>query len=214
MPSAKIIRFARLSRHRQYLLAEALTVLAAASAAVRFLPFRKAIAIGSRRLSGPVPGNRSEILHEARWSIEAAAAAAPWRAVCLQKGLALQWMLRRRGIDALFHYGIAKEEHAGLEAHVWVAVDDRMVIGGEIAERFCSVAIVSTAWICNDGGMTDSYSYSLFGLNIQSEIHLPELFPVEPNVATRRLCTPWNSGGRLFDRGRTESDRRRRPAPD
>jgi len=140
MPAAKIIRFVQLCRRRQYLLAESLVALAVASAAVRFLPFRRAVGIGSRRLSGPVPSDHSEILRDARWSIEAAATAVPWRAVCLQKGLALQWMLRRRGIDALLHYGIAKEIPGQLEAHVWVTVDQRFVIGGEIADRFRSVA--------------------------------------------------------------------------
>ena len=136
MPSAKIIRFAKLSRRRQLLLAEALVALAVASAAVRFLPFRRAVRTGSGTLSGSAPSDCSEVIRDACWSIEVAAAAAPWRIVCLQKGLALQWMLRRRAIDALLHYGIAKENSGELQAHVWVAVDDTLVIGGDLAARF------------------------------------------------------------------------------
>ena len=136
MPSAKIIRFIHLERSRKYFLVEALVALAVSSAAVRFLPFRRAVRMGSRKLSGKATGDRGEAVRDARWSIEAAAAAAPWRAVCLQQGLALQWMLRRRGIDALLHYGLAKEKERGLEAHAWVAVGDNLVIGGEIASKF------------------------------------------------------------------------------
>jgi hypothetical protein len=140
MSSAKIIRFVRLGRRRQCLLAEALVALAASSVAVRFLPFRRAIRIGSHKLSGSESSNRSEVIRDACWSIEAVAAAAPWRIVCLQKGIALQWMLRRRSIDARLHYGIAKEGAETLQAHVWVAVDGELVMGGEIANGFCSVA--------------------------------------------------------------------------
>jgi hypothetical protein len=140
MPSAKIIRFVHLGRHRQLLLLEASAAIAAASAAVRFLPFRWAIRMGSRTLSKGAASGRNEILPEARWSIEAAARAAPWRAVCLQQGLALQWMLRRRGIDAVLHYGLAKEKGGELEAHAWVVVGDKLVIGGEIAPKFRCVA--------------------------------------------------------------------------
>jgi hypothetical protein len=140
MPSAKIIRFVQLGRRRKFLLVEALAALAASSAAVRFLPFRWAVRMGSRKLSRAAPGDRDELLRDARWSVEAAATSVPWRAVCLQQGLALQWMLRRRGIDAVLHYGLAKEKAGGLEAHAWVAVGDNLVIGGEIASKFRCVA--------------------------------------------------------------------------
>ena len=96
--------------------------------------------MGSTKLSGTAPANRDEVVRNACWSIEAAAAAVPWRAVCLQQGLALQWMLRRRGIDALLHYGLAKEQGRELAAHVWVAVGDNLVIGGDIASKFRCVA--------------------------------------------------------------------------
>jgi hypothetical protein len=140
MPSAKIIRFVHLGRRRQILVLESLAAIAASSAAVRFLPFRWAIRIGSRKLSKAAAADRNEILRDARWSIEAVAARVPWRAVCLQQGLALQWMLRMRGIDAVLHYGLAKEKGEELEAHAWVAVGDNLIIGGEIAPKFRCVA--------------------------------------------------------------------------
>lgn len=140
MSSAKIIRFVQLDRRRQFLIVEASAALAMMSAAVRFLPFRRAVRMGSRMLSGAAPDDRTEILGDARWSVVAAAGAVPWRAVCLQQGLALQWMLRRRGIDAVLHYGLAKEKGAKLEAHAWVSVGDNLVIGGEIASKFRCVA--------------------------------------------------------------------------
>ena len=120
------------------LLAEAVAALAAASAAIRWLPFKRAVRLGSRRLAGA--GRGSDDLAELRWSIEAAARAAPWRAMCFQKGLALQWMLRRRGIDAQLHYGIGTDEQGELLAHVWVADGDDIVIGGEETDKVRRVA--------------------------------------------------------------------------
>lgn len=52
-------------------------------------------------------------------SFERMVACVPWRTVCLRKGLALQWMLRRRGIDARLHYGIGKDDVGALCAHLW-----------------------------------------------------------------------------------------------
>ena len=127
-------RWLRLSRERRLLLAEAIAVLAAASAAVRWLPFRRAVGLGSRRLGRHAPS------HDVLWAIEAAARAAPWRAVCFQKGLAVQWMLRRRGVDARLHYGIGRDEDGELHAHVWVAEGELIIIGGDEAARFKRVA--------------------------------------------------------------------------
>ena len=60
--------------------------------------------------------------------------------MCIQQGLALQWMLRRRGVDARLHYGIAKDERGELQAHVWVAAGGEVVIGGAEAPQFKCVA--------------------------------------------------------------------------
>lgn len=48
-------------------------------------------------------------------------------------------MARRRGIATVLHYGVVQES-GGLAAHVWVSVDDAVVIGGEEAPRFTCLA--------------------------------------------------------------------------
>ena len=136
----RISRWRRLGRQQQLLLIEGLAAVAAASAAIRFLPFTRAVRLGSRPLPSPVPAREDEIVASARWAVETAARYVPWRAKCFQKGLALQRMLRRRGIDARLHYGIGRDETGELEAHVWVAAGDAVVIGGAEAPRFRRVA--------------------------------------------------------------------------
>ena len=133
-----VSRWARLGRRRKALLVEAVLALAAASAAIRFRSFKRAIKMGSRPLTGQQA--LDDITGDVRWAVETAARNVPWRAMCIQQGLALQWMLRRRGIDARLHYGIAKDEAGELQAHVWVAAGGSVVIGGAEAPRFNCVA--------------------------------------------------------------------------
>jgi hypothetical protein len=66
---------------------------------------------------------------------DAAARHLLFHSTCLERSLALWWLLRRRGIDAQIHFGGRKEE-GRFEAHAWVefaggALGDA---GGESAE--------------------------------------------------------------------------------
>ena len=79
-------------------------------------------------------------MRRVRWAVQAWARHVPWRAVCFQQGLALHWMLRRRGVASVLLYGVAKRGGEGLAAHVWVDVDGATVIGGEEAPNFVCLA--------------------------------------------------------------------------
>jgi len=63
----------------------------------------------------------------------------PWRAKCIEQGFAAQWMLRRRAVPAVLHYGVAKRDGA-LAAHVWVRSGANDVIGCENSNEFSEVA--------------------------------------------------------------------------
>ena len=135
-PPHPIVRFSRLDPRRRRLLTRACLTLSVASAIVALLPFRRALRFGA------VPVGKSRIdLNECIWAIEAAAPRLPWRAMCIERGLAAQRMLRRGGFEAVLHYGIRHRPPSGkLEAHVWVSVDGRTFIGGEEAPLFAEVA--------------------------------------------------------------------------
>lgn len=125
------------------LLVEALICLAAASVAVRLLPFRKVAALASRRrlsdeaISADAHGQE---VSRVRWAVTAVASRVPWRAVCFQKALAAQFLLRRRRLPAMLHYGIRNQDE-GLRAHVWVTSNDLPVVGSEVANEYTCVAI-------------------------------------------------------------------------
>ena len=121
-------------------LAEAVTTLAGAAAAIQFCPFRAALKFGSVPLPEKMKLSPGAI-DQLSWSVRMIATKVPFRALCFEQGLALQRMLRRRGIDARLHYGIGKKDVRMIEAHVWVNVGDKVVIGEQGQERFQSVAI-------------------------------------------------------------------------
>lgn len=49
---------------------------------------------------------------------------------CLAQALAVRLLLRRRGYPARLRLGVARGEEGRLQAHAWVEVHDRVVIGG------------------------------------------------------------------------------------
>jgi hypothetical protein len=138
MHALPLARFYRLPSDRRRTLARACVVLTAASAAVAFLPFRKAIEFGATPLRRQFGLSAEACV----WAVEAAARRLPWRTMCIQKGLAVQRLLRTAGVDAVLHYGARRGADSGkLEAHVWISVDGRTVIGGEEAAGFPELAV-------------------------------------------------------------------------
>jgi hypothetical protein len=120
------------------ILAEGLAALALASLAIALLPFRKVAAAAS--VPGPRAARRDpETVRRVRGAVQGWARRVPWKAVCFQRGLALHWMLRRRGIHSVLLYGVRRDGD-GLAAHVWVDVDGETVIGGEEAPSFACLA--------------------------------------------------------------------------
>lgn len=122
----------RLAPRRIALHAEALAAVAGASLAIRLLPFPRIVA------ARPAPGKAGDAdIALLRAAVRAWCRRVPWRALCFESALALRTMLRRRGVDAILHYGMARED--GLRAHVWLSVGGETVIGGE-AEGYKEVA--------------------------------------------------------------------------
>jgi hypothetical protein len=114
--------------------------LLAASVAIRFLPFRRVAKLAERPPFRESQAVRLRQTQQVAWAIRACATRVPWRAVCFQQGLAAHFMLRRRQVPSILHYGITQSAERGLEAHVWVTNEGQVVIGGEEAARFNCVA--------------------------------------------------------------------------
>ena len=133
-----IFRAHRLDARQKRLLGRAIGSLVLSASVVRLLPFRRAIRFGSVPQAADKPRDSAGVIADHVWAVRAAARSLPIRAKCLQQGLALQRLLRRAGVDAILHYGIAHDPVGELTAHVWIAVGGEIILGGE--ERRISVA--------------------------------------------------------------------------
>jgi Transglutaminase-like superfamily len=135
-------RFWRFSWQDRLLLLEAILWLAIAGTVITVLPFRYVGFLAARLIPQlKLDYNaRANKVGRVRWAITTTAARVPWRALCFQRGLAAQFMLRRRGIPSVLYYGAAQNDGKGLHAHVWVRDGDVDVIGGEIAHCFAILA--------------------------------------------------------------------------
>ena len=137
---AAIARLRRSTAAERRLLVEAVAMLGAASFLIALVPFRKVTLLARLpATSPPAPGEQLERIRAVRWAVAASARRVPWRAKCIEQGFAAQWMLRRRAVPAILHYGVAKRE-GGLAAHVWVRSGANDVIGCESSGEFSEVA--------------------------------------------------------------------------
>ena len=133
-----IVRAKDLSAGQWGTLARAACVVSIASVAVAIAPFRRAVLFGSvpiRRMSRP--NSLATIL----WAVGAASRRLPLRTKCIEQGIAVQRLLRQSGIDARLHYGARHDPlDQQLQAHVWVTVGGKVVIGETDAEEFAEIA--------------------------------------------------------------------------
>ena len=64
----------------------------------------------------------------------------PFPAVCLPQAMALQWMLRRRGIGSRLIFGARRKANGtGLDFHAWLTVGGKCVIGGGELETYTEI---------------------------------------------------------------------------
>ncbi len=135
-------RLMQLSASNKLRLIEALMALAVASAAIRLVPFSRLVETMDLGNGGSSPARADQwpLVASCRWAINALADRVPWKAVCFQRGLALHWMLRRRGIESTLHYGVSPRSESGLTAHVWLSLHGKIILGGDVAQDYACLA--------------------------------------------------------------------------
>jgi hypothetical protein len=134
------VRLLRLPANDRRRVLEAAAALARASLELRLAPSRKG-RLGSLRNASADERVGAEQLREAARvgrTVARAADRLPWHPTCLRQALAVQRMLRRRSIPSRLHLGVTNAT-AG-EAHAWVTVAGRPVVGQSGLERFVPLA--------------------------------------------------------------------------
>lgn len=134
---------------RQALVVEAAVSLLAARLRLGLRPFGRLMAglgrfVPPARVDAPVPIDpvRRHRIARVRWAIAVAAPLMPFRAVCLQRSLAVRAMLGRRGIDAILHFGGTMREGAPDGEHAWLTADGIGVAGYPIDPAMVEVGRV------------------------------------------------------------------------
>lgn len=132
------MRFASRSRADQSLLLKAAVMVAVIRLALWILPVAKIQLFAARTSSKPrtaLPVDR--IL----WAVAAVSRHIP-AATCLTQALAAQALLVRAGHVSRVMIGVAKDERSGFQAHAWLVLKDKVVLGGPEVARYVSL----TGW--------------------------------------------------------------------
>lgn len=140
-PAGVLTKFRRFNWEERFALAEAMMLIVLAAPLVRLVKLRTLGRIASRPVTILLPGKRQDYLIEmVGWAIDRAAKRSRLRALCFERGLAAQVMLRRRGIDSTLFYGVRFGATAALDAHVWVLAGDANVAGAPSPGDYATLA--------------------------------------------------------------------------
>jgi hypothetical protein len=137
-----LARFFALPGREQRLTVEAILSLLAVRLTFAVLSFPEALQL-LRVVRGEPSRGRVAAAEagEVGRAIARAARYVPCRAVCLQQAFAALLILRRRGLAATVHLGLAREADAGaLKAHAWSRCGEAPVTGVEAARGFVAIA--------------------------------------------------------------------------
>ncbi len=120
---------------------EATAQLTRATLELRLVPRARTVGLLGGLQTGEQPPAGAAQLREAERVGRIVAGVArrlPWHPTCLRQALAVQRMLRRRGIAGRLHLGVTGATEAA--AHAWVTVDGHPVVGRPGLERFVALA--------------------------------------------------------------------------
>lgn len=146
----RLVRLGQVDNRQRLLLAEAAVCLLAARLALVFIPFpRLARRLGTfvppsdpRSAGGRAAGapEQQRIAEAVGWAVTRAARHVPFDAVCLPQAMAARFMLKRRGVASVMHFGAARGEAKPLDAHAWLDAAGVEVTGYPIARDFAELA--------------------------------------------------------------------------
>jgi hypothetical protein len=114
---------------------EAVLSLVFAKAALRVVPFRFLERLFVLPPDGPEPPRQEKAALRAAAvrAVETAARRLPVATACFPRAMALQSILRRRGVPVALVYGAAGGPATGVTAHVWVEDEGVAILGGDEA---------------------------------------------------------------------------------
>ena len=130
----------RLSAGDKLLAAEAAVCLACARFLILFVPLRRwNHTAGIGRGEAQIQADRNALDRAVRIGrvVRLTARRMPFRAVCLPQAVAVQWMLRRRGLRGVIHLGARKPSPDDtIKLHAWLTFGGVVLTGAREAPAF------------------------------------------------------------------------------
>ena len=129
---ARIRKFLSLPFSVQFLLLKTASLLALIRLGLWLLPFKAILASRDRMLKESTDTDVTDLaaVRQTVWAVTVTSRYVP-KASCLTQALAAQILLRQQGYPADLRIGVCKGDANQLEAHAWIELDGRVVIGGE-----------------------------------------------------------------------------------
>lgn len=125
------------------LLARTFALLFFAKLALKLIPVEKIIAWQQRPPASRPTLTGAEALemnHTIRWAVLVVSRYSPVDFVCFPRCLAASALLKRQGIASRLHYGVTRRNQE-LLTHTWLEANGEVIIGGEVAGEFSTLAI-------------------------------------------------------------------------
>lgn len=145
MAERMAVRWKRVWGFREHV-AAATTALIVLRIALSCVPYRHVKGMVDRRtVKHVLPASEQEVYQrQIIWAIQLTGRYLLGNKPCLPQALALQWFLKRSGIEAEMHIGV-KKEAGQFEAHAWIEQDGVVIMGGsESPAEFSSLRTIKT----------------------------------------------------------------------
>ena len=136
-------RFLQLSPSDRRLLIKAALTVAAFRIGLRLLPFHILQQLSSSDTRA-IRSVEAPSVERISWAVSAMGRRIPL-ASCLTQALAARYLLSRRGISCQLCIGVIKSLDGKFQAHAWVDVAGRTVIGGPATERYARLLALGEA---------------------------------------------------------------------
>ena len=133
------------SARRRGIVLEAAIALAVASLRLKLRPFREVAARIGQQQPTEFRARDHSVPREALRIAEAIAIASrnlPWSPKCLPQAIAAKRLLDRRGVGSALYFGV-RPALSEFEAHAWVGVGGRIIVGDEASGDYQVLAVFS-----------------------------------------------------------------------
>lgn len=128
-PLGALFRLGRQPPTRWILAGEAAYELIAMKALVTFFPPARYASLLGAHESWPKDRVPTAVVRDLIWAIESVGRSAPNAISCLPRALALQRMLKRRGVSGMIRFG-AKRQDGTVRMHAWLELEEKVLVGG------------------------------------------------------------------------------------